>query len=400
MNDNRNRDLKIFIVAGEMSGDALGGRLMTALQSISAPKQIEFYGIGGEAMEAAGLKSQFPMSELSIMGLLEIVPHIRQLLRRLDETAKAIEAINPDVIVTIDSPGFTHRLVSRLKSRDIPRIHYVAPSVWAWKPKRVHKYKAHFDHLMALLPFEPKYFEAVGLPCSFVGHSVLESGADEGNGSAFRERHNIPSAARLLCMLPGSRKGEVTRHIAPFKKAVELLIENSGTESGPLHCVIPTVPHLEGLVRDLIGDWHVPTVLFSDTGLKFDAMAASNVALAASGTVSLELALARVPMVIAYRLNPITHFMVDRMVLIRQASLLNYIEVLAGRAPPIPEHLQNDCIPERLSRDLEQLLSTGGVAQIERLSTPLRALSPAGGGKPSETAAQTVLDVIKKAAPN
>lgn len=396
------RPLKLFIVAGEASGDALGGRVLTALQRMTAADDSPFSGldcrgIGGPQMEAAGLKSLFPMAELSVMGVFELLPHIRHLLARIRETAAAVDDYQPDAVLTIDSPGFTHRLATRIANRDIPRIHYVAPTVWAWRPGRVHKFKAHFDHLMALLPFEPPYFEAVGLDCTFTGHSVLESGADRGNGPAFRSAEGIAPEATVICVLPGSRRGEVSRHLPIFREAAERLAAGQGPESGPLCFVFPTVPHLEDMVRDGVRDWPGKSVVVSDQARKYDAMAACNAALAASGTVSLELAMARVPMVIAYRIHPLTHLLVKRMIKVEYASLLNIIEVLEGRSPPIPEEIQYNCTPERLASNLARLLDGDAAAeQRARLERPLGALAPPDGLLPSEKAARTVLDIVGK----
>ncbi|WP_259779761.1 lipid-A-disaccharide synthase [Aestuariispira ectoiniformans] len=379
------QSLKIFLVAGEASGDALGARLMAALKTLSA--DITFCGVGGPLMEAEGMKSLFPMHELSVMGLVEILPHVRKLFRRIKQTAKAVEKSAPDAVVTIDSPGFAHQLAGRIQHIDCPKIHYVAPSVWAWKPGRVHKCKKHFDHLLALLPFEPPYFEAVGLPCHFVGHSVLESGADQGNGPAFRAKYGISSEDKILCVLPGSRRGEVSRLLPVFGETVHRVADNTDN----LHVVVPTTEGVKELVEETVKDWPVQPIMISGQIEKYDAMAASDVALAASGTVALELAMARLPTVIGYKVSPITYFLAKRLVKTPYAHLLNTI---LDRFV-VPERIQNDCTPELLSTDVLALFGTDGKRQIAELIPALEKLHPNMTETPSQCAARVVLDVIE-----
>lgn len=379
----------LFLAAGESSGDALGARLIRALRRLTGGT-IEIHGIGGPLMEAEGLKSLFPMSELSVMGLLEVLPHARRIMGRMREAAAAVDRLKPDAVITIDSPGFAHGFVTRIKSTGIRKIHYVAPTVWAWREKRVHKFKRHFDHLLTLLPFEPPYFEAVGLKTTFVGHSVLESGLSMADGAAFRRTHGISEAGTIIAVLPGSRMGEVTRHMAPFRDAIGRL----KAEGRDFTCVLPSVPHLADLLSDLSADWPVPILIQTTEEGRFGAMKAADAAVAASGTVSLELALAGTPAVIAYRMNALTHWAIRRMVKIDHASLLNIMAVMDGRLPPIPERLQQDCRGELLAKDLETLLGPEGQNQLSAVASGLDALRPPGGGSPSEAAARAVLNDI------
>lgn len=378
--------MKIFLVAGEASGDALGSRLMRAIKKLSQ-EDVFFYGVGGPLMEAEGLDSLFPMEELSVMGLVEILPHARQLLRRIKQTAQLVEDVAPDVVVTIDSPGFAHQLAGRIASLSCPKIHYVAPSVWAWKPGRVHKCKRHFDHLMALLPFEPPYFEKVGLPCHFVGHSVIESGADKGDGQAFRAKHGIAPDEKLLCVLPGSRRGEVTRLLPVFEKTVEKLY----ARIGDFRIVVPVTQGVKPVIAEATKTWPGHAILVYGQGEKYDAMAASNAALAASGTVALELAMAKVPTVVAYKFAPVTYFLAKRLVKTPYAHLLNTI---LGRFA-VPERVQDACQPETLSQDILGLLGGEGTRQIDDILPALDQLTPNNHEKPSECAARVVLDVIQ-----
>lgn len=381
--------IRIFIVAGEASGDALGGRLIRSLKSLVPDEtEISFDGVGGPEMESAGLRSRFPMSELSVAGLFEVLPHIRRLNRRIDETVAAVRSSQPDVLVTIDSPGFNKRLAARLGKTEFPKVHYVAPTVWAWRPKRAEKFKALFDRLLCLLPFEPPYFEAVGLIAPFVGHSVLESGADKGDGSGFRDLAGIPADAKVLCVLPGSRKGEVARLHTVFREAIEDL---SRELDGDLHIVMPLVPHLKELAIELVKDWTVPVHFTAgNTSQKYDAMAASNVALAASGTVSLELALADVPTVVAYRVHPLTYEILNRMVFCKYVNLIN----LLADDLIVPEYLQKECRAEQIAPALYALFGEEGRQQIARTKEMVAKLSPSGEVPPSEAAARAVLDAL------
>lgn len=382
----------IYLVAGEASGDALGARLIRSLRTETGDT-VRVAGIGGPEMEAEGLTSLFPMQELSVMGIVEVLPHLRRILGRMQNAADDVALKAPDAVVTIDSPGFARGFVKRIKDRDIPRIHYVAPTVWAWRPKRVYKFKAAFNHLLALLPFEPPYFEAVGLPCTFVGHSVLESGADRGDGPAFRSRHAIGADAPLVAVLAGSRTGEAKWHLDVFGEAIQKLRE----KHADLIIVLPTLPHLHDLVESRARSWGVPFVATTGLVEKYDAMAASNAAIAVSGTVSLELALARVPTVIAYRFNPISHWIVRRLVKIDHASIVNILRVRNGEEPIIPERLQSQCRPEILAHDLEDLLSGAGREQLALAAETLTALRPADE-MPSTCAAKTILGLIRQTA--
>ncbi|HSR72174.1 MAG TPA: lipid-A-disaccharide synthase, partial [Kiloniellales bacterium] len=212
----------VFLVAGEPSGDLLGARLMAALEQESGGRA-RFAGVGGSAMTAAGLKSLYPMADLSHMGLAEVVPHLPRLIRRLGETVTAIARLRPDIVVTIDSPEFSFRVARSARRLGIPLVHYVAPQVWAWRPGRARRLAQRVDHLLVLLPFEPAFFERFGLACSFVGHSVLESGAARGDGAAFRRRHGLAESTPLVAVLPGSRGGEVRRLLPVFGPALARL---------------------------------------------------------------------------------------------------------------------------------------------------------------------------------
>jgi lipid-A-disaccharide synthase len=377
----------IFLIAGEPSGDALGGRLMAALERMCDGK-VRFAGIGGPLMEAEGLQSLFPMAELSIMGLAEVLPHIPHLARRLGQTVAEVKERRPDVVVTIDSPGFNFRVAKRLRGAGIPLIHYVAPTVWAWRPRRAREIAAFLDHLLALLPFEPPYFEEVGLGCTFVGHSVVESGAGRGDGEGFRARHGVSGETPLICVLPGSRRGETARLMPLFAETLGILAKTRPN----LTAVVPTVETVAADVAGAVSDWPVPAVVVRGEAEKFDAFAASAVALAASGTVALELAMARVPTVIGYRVNALTAWLARRMIRVRFVNLVNLILDRGA----VPELLQRDCRPERLAAAIEGLFDDEAArgAQIAAARDAMVQLG-FGGPSPSERAARAVLDIIE-----
>ncbi len=376
--------LRVFIVAGEPSGDQIGGKLMAALREATEDR-VRFAGVGGEAMEAQGLGSLFPMEELSLMGLMEVVPHIPRLLTRIRQTAAAIDSMEPDVVVTIDSPSFAYAVIKRVRRSTAPKVHYVAPTVWAWRPWRVKKIKRHFDMMLALLPFEPPFFEKAGMPCRFVGHPVVEYQASDGDGAAFRARHGIADDDTVVCVLLGSRRGEVTRHAKPFAGAVELLSRRHPS----LRVVTPTVPGVSGLVQGLTADWAAPVTVVQDSAEKYAAMAASNAAIAASGTVALEVALARLPAVVAYRISMITAAILRPLLNVRYVNLINLIldrEV-------VPERLQFQCTAAILAEEVEKLLGSSGQEQIAAVDEALQQL---GGGRvpPSRRAADAILAVV------
>jgi lipid-A-disaccharide synthase len=376
----------VFLIAGEPSGDFLGSQLMKALKSELGP-HVTFLGVGGPLMTAEGLSSLFPIDELSVMGLAEVIPHIWRIRRRIQETVEAIAAAHPHVVVTIDSPGFNFRVGKALKARDksIPLVHYVAPSVWAWRPGRAKSVAKFLDHLLTLFPFEPPYFLKEGLPTHFVGHPVVELGLENTSDPTFRNRHKIPVTAPILTLLPGSRRGEISRLLPVFQDTVTLL----KIKYPDLRVVIPTLPHLVTQIRQL---FVLPATILTTQDEKFAAYKESHAALAASGTVSLELAVVGLPMVIAYKLNALTHFIVERLVKVTYACLVN----LLLKKEVIPEYLQSECKPENLSKALEKLLQKEGRGQMlldmKRASSLLHA--PESGLSPSQCAAKHICEVM------
>ena len=384
----------IFIIAGEPSGDALGGALMAALKQRTGGA-VRFSGIGGERMAEEGLRSLVPLHELAIMGIAEVLPRARRILRLVRETADRVAALQPAAVVTIDSSGFTWRVAENLRRRGerVTLIHYVAPMVWAWRKAKARKVARWYDNLMTLLPFEPAYFTALGLSCSYVGHPVLESGADRGDGAAFRRRHGIAADAQVLCLLPGSRRGEVNRLLPIYRRTVIALRQRHPQ----LTIVLPTIE----LVADAVGAatraWPVPVTIVHGLAEKYAAFAASDLALAASGTVALELAMAGLPAVIAYKMNPITGFLARRIVKTRFVNLVN---VILDRLV-IPELLLEECTADRLSSALDALLDDAAAraVQVAGYRESLARLGR-GGTAPSLRAADTVLAIMRARDPS
>jgi len=381
-------ELKFFFAVGEPSGDALCAKLMAAIKLRDEARNIKFYGVGGPLMEAEGLHSLFPMEELTIMGIAEVVPKIPKLLKRIKETAQAALEINPDAFISVDAPDFSFRVAAKLKNSPFPKIHYVAPSVWAWRPGRAAKVAKLYDHLLTVLPFEPPYFEREGLAATFVGHSVIETGANSGDGEAFRARHRLAYTTPLLMVLPGSRRGEVSKHLPIFKETVAR-VKSSVAE---LAVVIPVIGKSAEIVHENVKDWPVKVITIDGMSEKYDAMAASDVALAASGTVGLELALAKLPAVIAYKMHVITAYIARKFVKLDYVNLINILE----NQEIVPEHLLEECLPSRLSPTITDLFKSEEKRelQIEGYGAALQALG-VGGEAPGIRAADVVLSLIK-----
>jgi lipid-A-disaccharide synthase len=388
------KPLHIALVAGEPSGDALGEGLMRALRKAS-DGEIRFSGLGGERMASEGFASLFPIDELAVMGLVEVLPRARQILRRLDQLAASLRADPPDVLVTIDSPGFTHRLAKRLAKRNFPIVHYVAPTVWAWRPGRAKTLAGLVDHLLALLPFEPPYFEKEGLPTTFVGHPAVETisaakqqARDEAAaGKEFRRRYDIPMEAPLLALLPGSRRGEVAKLLPIFAATLARL----AVRRPDLRVVIPTVPGVATMVLNTLPNLAVPAQVVSAPAERYQAMLAADLALAASGTATLELGLAETPTVLAYRVNPITAAILRKLLRVPYAGLVNILE---GREV-MPEFLQERCKPDPLAQALDLLIhdDAARAAQLDACRRVGAQLGMGGNPSPSERAAEAVLRV-------
>jgi lipid-A-disaccharide synthase len=380
------KKLIAYIIAGEPSGDQLGAKLMASLKK-QTKNQVDFKGIGGLAMENEGLQSLFPMGDISLMGFVEIVPHLTNILGRLKETIADIKKTKPDVLITIDCPGFSLRVAKKVKKLGIPVIHYSVPSVWGWRPGRAKKYAKILTHAMALFPFEPSYFVKEGLPCTFVGHPLVEMEIGQATGDNFRKKYKIPSNATVLCLLPGSRVAEVKKLLPVFKEALMKLRE----KKKDFYIIIPTLPFLRDLVEEEVLSWKIPTIITIDQQEKYQAMVASTIALAASGTVSLELALAGVPMVITYKVNPMTAWIVRKLIRVRHVCLVN---IILGKAV-VPELLQEKCDPHLIAEELQNLLQIKSAQEQVKAFKELESLLQNGRELPSTLAAKVVLDVTE-----
>ncbi|WP_245190989.1 lipid-A-disaccharide synthase [Jannaschia formosa] len=371
---------RLFLIAGEPSGDRLGAALIAGLRQLVP--EVEVHGIGGPQMEARGLRSLFPMSDLSVMGLAEVLPRLPHLFRRRDEAVAAIARLKPDALITIDSPDFCLRVAGRARRAqpDLAVMHYVAPSVWAWRPERAKKMARNVDHVLALLPFEPDYMRAAGMTCDFVGHPVVaEPLATPAEAGRFRERHGIEGPLALV--LPGSRRGEVSRLAPVFGEALQQVARDT-------RVVVPTVPHVEADVRAAVALWPGAPIVVTDAAEKRAAFAAADAALAASGTVSLELAANGVPMVIAYDMNWLSRRILARMLKVDTVTLVN----LVTRSKAVPEFLGDACRPGPIGRALADLLRVPSqrARQAEALERTMDALGR-GGEPPGLRAARSVL---------
>ena len=386
------RPLSIYIVAAEESGDALGASLARALVA-QGGGAISLSGVGGRAMAAAGIVSPFPIEELSIIGLNAIPRRLPMILRRIRETADAIVAAQPDALVIIDSPDFTHRVARRVRraTPSIPILDYVSPSVWAWRPGRARAMRGYIDCVLAILPFEPAaHLRLGGPPCIYVGHPLIERIAElRPNADEAQRRKADPP---LILALPGSRTSEIGRLIGIFGDA----IARTATRVGPIEVVLPTVPHLASRVGEAVAGWAVTPRIVVEPAAKWAAFRTARAALAASGTVTLELALAGVPTIAAYRISLIEE-LVARLggVRTRLASVILANLVLGGN--DIPEFLQRDCTPQQLADALVPLLSDTPQRrrQVDAFGRLDRIMAP-GVAAPSAKAAATVLDMARR----
>jgi len=375
----------IYIIAGEPSGDMLASRLMQALRE--KDPNIRFAGLGGETMTAMGFESLFDISDISVMGILEVLPKLRLIMRRLKQVTDDIHRQCPDVIVTVDSWGFAHQALAQLKKEGntVPKVHYVAPQVWAWKKGRAKTVARLVDRLMTLLPFEPPYFEKYGLQCSFVGHPVIENTANLTNDPlAFKKKYGIPEQCTLISVLPGSRQSEIKRLIPVFKQVV-LQLKKTYPD---LYIVIPSVAAIAGKVEEAFADLDISHRIILGQYERYAAFQSSKFALAASGTVSLELTACGTPHVIAYKFGYITNRVAKYFSGTKYANLIN---ILADKWI-IPEFILENCNEILITPIILDLMQhpAKSKTQIDEAQQYFMKLKPAGDIMPSEKAAETV----------
>lgn len=381
---------RIFIVAGEHSGDLLGGKLMAALKEKSFLPLL-FSGVGGETMAREGLASLFPLADVAVMGPLAILARLPRLIRRVRRTVRAALDFEPDIVILIDSPEFTHPVGRRIRRRrpETPIVDYVSPSIWAWRPGRARAMRPYVDHVLALYPFEPAAHERLGgPPCTYVGHSLIERrdwilGLDPQELSA---RLGLDPGRPVVTVLPGSRPSEVGRLMKPFGAALGALADRVG----PVEAILPAVPSVRGMIEAALPSWPVRPRLVEGEEDKFKAFRLCRAALAASGTVTLELGLAGAPMVVAYRVDPVA-WLLRRLVKAHSVVLANL--VLGENV--FPEFLQGDCEASKLADALAPLIEGGPerqrqLAGLERIAAALLL----DHGSPSERAAEVVLRVL------
>lgn len=374
----------IGIIAGETSGDQLGGWLLSALRK-KLPNA-RFIGIGGVNMEAQGLKSLFPLHELSLIGVFEILPHVFSIKKRMRETIEFFAQEKPDVLITIDSPGFTLRVVKALRERGLKTkfIHYVAPTVWSHRPERAATTAALVDSLLVILPFEAQYFWNEGLDTHYIGHEIAWYWREKGDGAAFRKKHNIAPNAPLLVLLPASRSSELKRHLPVFRETVAKL----ATQVPGLETVMQLPPHLMEAARKATHDWPVKLQLIDNLENKKDLFAASTAALTKSGTACLECALAGLPNVTIYRAHPISAWVVGRMLTV---PFVNMPNILLGREV-VPEFIQEDFTADKITSGLLPLLTneTERKTQTTAFANIARMLGANETVSPSDKAAEII----------
>jgi lipid-A-disaccharide synthase len=378
-----------MIVCGEPSGDALGAQLMAGLKQLAGDR-IRFSGVGGLAMAREGFESLYPLDATAVMGLREVVPAIPAILRRVRQAVDFALATRPDVVVVIDSPDFTHRVAQGIKKRDpsIRTVDYVAPQVWASRAYRAKKMAGYFDLVLALFPFEVPFFEKYGLKAAFVGHPVIERAKKIGGGEVLRARLGIAPDAPLLALLPGSRTSEIRFILPVFRSTLEILSH----QIPGLVTVLPTVPHVAAKVRAATASWPTPLHVTEGEADKYAAFDAADVALAASGTVTAELALAHTPMVVGYKVGGLTFFLSKFLMTVTHITLIN---IILGREA-VPEFLQSRCTPEKLARALDTLFANADAraAQVEAMKDFGRLLGE-GDEAPSLRAARVLLEFVE-----
>jgi lipid-A-disaccharide synthase len=382
---------KFFIIAGEASGDLLGSKLIKELK-LQEP-DATFIGVGGKLMQEQGLSSIFPMEELSVMGFFEVVPHLFKLLARIDQTAKAVIEANPDFVITIDSPDFCFRVIKKLPQIFFAKkIHLIAPSVWAYRPGRAEKISKLYDLLLAILPFEPPYFEKHGLKTVFIGNPVIENAPDFSKKSeinlAFRAKYDIAANDLVISVTPGSRVAEVKQIFPEFIKAL-----NSLSPKFPnLKVVIPLVDKTRNLVSQMAQQLKMQYSLIESEDKK-SMLFAVDFALAKSGTNTLEFSLYQVPMLIAYKVNSLTYFVAQMLMKVKFANLVNLIL----NEEIIPEMIQENCRSELIAEKLEILFSDKKLRQkqIDKTVAALKIMGLGEEESSSKKAAREILSLSK-----
>ena len=381
--------LKIYLIAGEPSGDLLGSRLMRALRK-KTNNNVEFFGLGGDTMEQEGLLPLFDISELAVMGLIEVIPSIPRVLKRIKQTVDDIKKCQPDIVVTIDSWSFCSRIHKALRKQKlgIKQLHYVAPQVWAWKKRRAKTMYKYIDALLTLLPNEPQYFIPHNLETVFVGHPVIESDALKAKGEDFRKKYNLSADKQIISILPGSRHTEVSKLFNDFIASAEMLHQQNNN----FVFALPTVKTVTKRVKEMLTKHDLPVMILENETDRYNAFQASCVAIAASGTVALELAMCKIPHIISYKVSPLTYFMAKHLVKIKYVNLTN---IMLKRGV-VPELLQENCTPQNIVKHINELLKGGDIykKQMSGFEEVKKYLSK-GEQTPSENASDEIIRLIK-----
>lgn len=385
--------LKVFLIAGEVSGDYCGSLLLSRLRK-SCKGDLEIQGVGGEYLKSAGMDSIFPISEISVMGFVEVVPKMFKISKLIKRTAEEIQKFSPDIVITIDSPGFCFRVVNKvvaLRNQGTKFVHYVSPSVWAYKKARAIKMARYYDLVLALLPFEPQYYKDTGLRCEYVGHHLVESNWDKYDGKDFRKRNNIAKDSRLVGIYAGSRKTEVSKMLPIFVEALEQFVEMYPD----IVAVFPAVSEdIKKIIEGHLEDKGIKykAVIVSDEKEKIDMMKSFHCALVKSGTSSLEMTFAKIPMAVAYKMNVVSYSIATR--ILKVARNIKYVSItnLVLNREVIPEYIQSECTAENLSRALQKLMDPSfRSVQLEGYEEALGVLCGEGVVKPSEKAADEII---------
>ena len=384
--------MKLFFIVGEDSGDALAAPVIRSLKEVNAGEPIECVGIGGPLMEEEGFKTLLPMDQISVVGIWEVLPKLLHLIKIKNAILEEIEMLQPDAVITVDFPDFNFHIAQNLKQRGTYNgkiIHYVAPSIWAWRPERAKKMAQFLDGVMCLFPMEPEYFSKYNLKAEHVGHPLVVSDAKTATGELFRRENEIPDNAKTLGLFFGSRESEF-KNLSSIIKNAALLIEDVEDD---LHIIAPTLPRLEYDVQTILKDFHLPVYVISNPLMKWEAIKACDVGVAVSGTVGLELAYAGVPHLICYKVNPITAFIIKLLIRIKHVHLAN---ILLGK-DVVPELLQGDCLPEAIAQKAEELMHDGEPrrAQIEAFKELDNKLGSREELTPSQKAANFIIKAVR-----
>lgn len=395
------RHLKIFLIAGEASGDRLGGELMASLKKKAAPRglRLEFFGIGGETMIAQGLQLTTPMDGIGLIGFFEIVPHLFRLLATIKATAKSIESLRPNLVITIDSWDFCSRVVSRIKSRGNTKFaHYVSPTIWAYRKNRILQLERLYDLVLSIFPFEPKHYEESAVTCKYIGHPIVETFSRANDAASFRKKHKIAATTKILGVMAGSRAGEIERLLPTFIEAINKFLNSAPRDKYVI--VFPAVSRaIANKIRQLRSKMEFEPIMVDISQInakdRINMLKAFDLALVKSGTSSLELTIAKVPMVVAYKLNYFSELIARHIYKMHQK--IKYISMtnIMLEKQAIEEFIQTDCTPEKIAAGLLKLLDPNyRKKQLLNYAKVVSMLSNKKYKKPSDVAAQSLLELI------